>query len=327
MANGSPIIEFFFKVSAFYSLRVITRVILSSISPEITLYFLPLQIHPLHSPWRYATPPGFVRDTWKSCGPYLTLGWPQDTTGLEEGWIGDEQFLNLCSMICEERERTLKHHMSRFVEGLLAVVFDSLDRVQHMFWGSRPDIIESWYRRLDQLIGRVEDMLAQQKKSDTRLLVVSDHGFTNFDYKVHLNRWLLEQGYLVTREAGQRGSLKEVDWSRSKAYAIGLNSIYLNLAGREGQGCVPVDQVDTLSARLCAELMAWTGPNGSSVIANAYERSSVFDGPLSVYGPDIVTGYASGYRVFARNGPGTMERCQYRVKWRSLERRSLYRCQ
>jgi predicted AlkP superfamily phosphohydrolase/phosphomutase len=308
VGEWSPIIEFTFKISTFYTLRVVTRVILTSVSPEVNLYFLPLQIHPLKSPWRYATPPGFVKDTWKSCGPYLTLGWPQDTTGLEEGWINDDQFLDLCETIVLERERVVNHHIGNFKEGIFAVVFDSLDRIQHMFWRDRPEVIEDWYLKLDKLVGRIEDAISQGGDGDTRLLVVSDHGFTSFDYKVHLNRWLIEHGYLVTKDGDENGDLKDVDWTHSQAYAIGLNSIYLNLAGREGQGCVSLDQKEALTAKMKAELMAWKGPDGNSVVEGAYENSDVFEGSLGDYGPDILVGYASGYRASQGTGLGSWDK-------------------
>ncbi len=91
----SPILEISFKVGFFLSVRALTRVILTQVQPEVQLYFLPLQIHPLHSPWPYTTPHSFVKQIWKRCGPFLTLGWPQDTIGLEDRCITDGQFLNL----------------------------------------------------------------------------------------------------------------------------------------------------------------------------------------------------------------------------------------
>lgn len=303
LGQWSPILEVEFKIGLLYSVRAVTRVLLTHTNPEVRLYFLPLQIHPLKSPWRYATPPEFVKDTWKSCGPYLTLGWPQDTTALEEGWIDDEQFLTLCETITAYQESAILHHLRRFNEGLLAIVFDSLDRIQHMFWRDRPDVIAAWYRKLDGIIGRIEEAAAQSK-SMPRLLVVSDHGFTRFDYKVHLNRWLLEHGYLAVKQNPENGSLREVDWAHSQAYALGLNSIYLNLAGREGQGSVSPDQKEALSARLCAELMAWKGPDGNPVIAQAHPNAAAFEGAFSSYGPDILPGYNAGYRASQETGLG-----------------------
>lgn len=304
LGEWSPILELRIKVNPIYAIKAVTRVILTSVDPEVSLYFLPLQIHPLHSPWRYGTSPGFVKDTWKNCGPFLTLGWPQDTTALEEGWINDEQFLLLCSTIFQERERTLSYHLNKFQEGVLAAVFDSLDRVQHMFWGDRQDIIESWYVQLDGLVGRIQEDMSEKALRDSRILVVSDHGFCGFNYKVHLNRWLIDHGYLKTTCNESNGNLSSVIWSQSQAYAIGLNSLYLNLDGREGEGIVTDDQKSKLSDEIGAALLAWKGPDGSPVIRRVYKNEEAFRGSNNSYGPDLVIGYTPGYRASAETGLG-----------------------
>ena len=95
IGKWSPIISLKFKMGTFVKVHALTKVILTSLEPEINLYFLPLQINPLHSPWHYAVPPKFVKNIWNVNGPYLTIGWPQDTTGLEDGCISDEHFLNI----------------------------------------------------------------------------------------------------------------------------------------------------------------------------------------------------------------------------------------
>ncbi|MGD2158633.1 MAG: alkaline phosphatase family protein, partial [Anaerolineales bacterium] len=141
----SPILKLKFKIGWFMEVHTLTRFIWTQSTPEVRLYALPLQLDPLHSPWRYGTPSSFVKDIWKNCGPYLTLGWPQDTIGLEDGCITDTNFLDLCDDIYQVRVCTLHHQLRNFQEGVLAVVFDSLDRIQHMFWRDRPDIIERWY--------------------------------------------------------------------------------------------------------------------------------------------------------------------------------------
>jgi predicted AlkP superfamily phosphohydrolase/phosphomutase len=301
----SAILELSFKMGRFLSVRALTRVILSQIEPEVKLYFVPLQLHPLRSPWPYAGPRSFVKRTWKACGPFLTLGWPQDTTGLEDTCITDDQFLKLCSSIVDTREQVLMHHLDGFREGILASVFDSLDRVQHMYRRDRPDIVENWYIKMDALFGRVRERMDRLGDRKAQIITVSDHGFSDFSYKVHLNRWLVEQGYLTEKEGGEVGSLRGADWSQSRAYAIGLNSLYLNLAGREGQGCVQESQKESLLDRLEDGLLAWRGPDGRPVVQQAYRRENVFSGPYAAYGPDVVVGFAPGYRASAETGLGT----------------------
>jgi predicted AlkP superfamily phosphohydrolase/phosphomutase len=302
--SWSPILKLSFKMGLLVQMQALTRVILTQVQPNPRLYILPLQLHPLGSPWRYATPPGFVRHVWKAHGPFLTLGWPQDTTGLEEDCITDEQFLDLCGSIHEAREHILMAELARFDEGLLATVFDSLDRVQHMFWRERPDIVDDWYIRLDGLVGRVEQRLAGAGQENTKILVVSDHGFADFDQKVHLNRWLLERGYLATKGENGTGELRDVDWSDSQAYAVGLNSIYVNLQAREGEGSVPPEQVEPLVNRLRGDLLSWRGPDGGPVVQRAWRRDEAFVGPLAERGPDLVVGYTPGYRASAETGMG-----------------------
>jgi len=309
LGQWSPVFEVVFKIGMLYKLRAVTRVILTHIQSEIRLYFLPLQIHPLHSPWRYATPGGFVKRTWQQHGPFLTIGWPQDTTGLEDGCMSDEQFLALADSIFETRERIFMHQLDSFKEGILASVFDTMDRVQHMFWRDRPDVIEAWYQKLDALVGRVEEKMLGRGLDSAHLLIVSDHGFSDFDQKAHLNRWMVDHGYLVPQVDldHDAGNLRDVDWTRSQAYALGLNSIYFNLSGREGQGIVLSEQMLSLREKLKNDLLAWCGPDGSAVVQGVYFREDALSGPLSQHGPDIYVGYAPGYRASAQTGLGQWE--------------------
>lgn len=300
----SPFLELTFKVSWLTSVRAVTRAILIEVEPDPRVYFLPLQLHPLHSAWRYASPAGFVKGVWQACGPFPTLGWPQDTTALEEGCIDDEQFLALCASIMERRECALMDQLTGFREGVLAVVFDSLDRIQHMFWRDRLDVVESWYERLDGLLGRVEERLAGLGSDGARVVVVSDHGCAGFDYKVHLNQRLTERGYLVVRDNQGSGSLRAADWSGSRAYALGLNSLYVNLQGREGQGCVRQAEYETLVEELRQDLLTWQGPDGRPVVQTVERQGEAFEGPLASQGPDLVIGYSPGYRASAETGLG-----------------------
>jgi predicted AlkP superfamily phosphohydrolase/phosphomutase len=303
----SPIFEIVFKIGFLASIHAVTRVVMNQVKPEPSLYFLPLQIHPLHSPWPYAAPPGFVRQTWNSCGPFLSLGWPQDTTGLEENWITDDQFLQLCDSIYTTRRNILLYHLKTFNEGLFASIFDSLDRVQHMFLRDRPDVIDSWYQKFDELVGLAGQLVKSKGWQEIRIIIVSDHGFTSFDHKVHLNRWLLDHGYITLKPDHQIRSLRSVDWSRTRAYAVGLNSLYLNQQDRESQGCVSPRERDALSEEIRSELLALKGPDGRRVFQQVSLQKEAFDGVLAEYGPDHVVGYAPGYRASSQTGLGSWE--------------------
>jgi len=305
IGEWSPILELTYKIGFGVSIKAVTRVIINKIVPEPQLYFVPLQLHPLKSPWPYATPKRLVKDVWQNIGPYLTLGWPQDTTALDEGFITDEQFLFLCDQIRRHREQTLLRLIDSFEEGVLACVFDSIDRIQHMFLRDRPDVIESWYIELDAILGRVQEHIKTKRDvDDIHLMVVSDHGFSDFSYKVNLNRWLINHGYLKVNGDEKSGSFADVDWQESKAYAVGLNSIYLNIENREGQGILTPENKDNVLQSIKADLLQWIGPNGQAAISNIATQEEAFQGPFAPYGPDLVVGYQPGYRASAETGLG-----------------------
>lgn len=305
VGQWSPIVELDFRVNWLFSVKAVTRLIVNQNRKGVSLYALPLQIHPLKTPWPYGTPPRFVKQSWRNAGPFLTLGWPQDTTALEEGHINDKQFLQLCALILEERQRVFMYHLDRFEEGLLAAVFDSLDRIQHMFLRQRSDIVDEWYVKLDHFVGQIEQRLKTQgKRKDTHLFILSDHGFGRFDHKVHLNRWLLENGYLAVTGNATEGTFRQVNWAKTKAYALGLNSIYLNLNGREGQGIVNSAERIVLLDELGQKLRAWRGPGEGQVVSQVLTQKEAFEGAMAKYGPDLLVGYAQGYRASQETGLG-----------------------
>jgi predicted AlkP superfamily phosphohydrolase/phosphomutase len=300
LGQWSDILELKFKAGTFFNIHAIARFILTELGSVVRVYSLPLQIHPLHSAWHYASSPAFAKSLWKEVGPYLTLGWPQDTTGLEEDCISDDQFLELCQTIFDRRKQIFFHLLDQFKEGVLASIFDDLDRVQHMFYHNRLDVAQAWYKKLDDFVGEVSARL----NGKHRLLVLSDHGFSVFKHKVHLNRWLAEQGWLVLTDGVIEGDLSNVDWAQTKVYAVGLNSLYLNVSGREGQGTVAAQDIEPLLAEVQRKLLDWIGPDGNAVVERARLKHELYTGPYSRLGPDLVVGYAPGYRASSETGLG-----------------------
>jgi predicted AlkP superfamily phosphohydrolase/phosphomutase len=301
LGHWSEIIELRFKAGVLLNIYAITRFIAVSLQDIIRIYALPLQIHPLHSTWHYSSSNSFSKKLWKEVGPYLTLGWPQDTTGLGDGCITDDQFLDLCQKIFDRRIQILSYLMKDFHEGVLASIFDDLDRVQHMFFHNRMDVVHDWYQRLDRFVG---DITAQVDgwTGKYRYLILSDHGFADFRKKVHLNRWLLDHGYLFMKNGGN--DLSGVDWSKTTAYAVGLNSIYLNMMGREGQGIVTADEVENLLGEIKSNLLDWKDADQTPIIQKIRLKHETYSGPYTRFGPDLVVGYAPGYRASAETGLG-----------------------
>jgi predicted AlkP superfamily phosphohydrolase/phosphomutase len=203
---------------------------------------------------------------------------------------------------------------------LLVGVIESTDRVQHMMWrlidpghpmyneqlaAKFGNAIERVYGRCDEFVGQVLERI----DSDTTVLIVSDHGFHSFRYSVNLNTWLVEKGYMVLQ--GQRPGEKKlddlfgggqfwenVDWSRTRAYAMGLGQIYFNLAGREAKGIVHEGpEYQQLTEQLTKDLLEMTDPNNGNRIIGAVYPRSVYQGQYLRNASDLQVGMEDGYRV------------------------------
>jgi predicted AlkP superfamily phosphohydrolase/phosphomutase len=130
---------------------------------------------------------------------------------------------------------------------------------------------------------------------------MSDHGFASFRRGFNLNTWLLEKGYitLLDPEAGRDAPLfGGVDWSRTVAYGLGLNGLYINQRGREKHGVVNdgAEKVALLQ-RIAAELSQVQDADGSQVIARTYIVSEDYPDADPQVAPDLLVGYARNYRA------------------------------
>lgn len=286
----------------------ICRFHLSSVSPAFSLYVTPLNIDPEYPAMPVSHPPHYSIYLGKLHGPFATLGLAEDTQALDEGALDETAFIEQVYAIHEERERMFFDALKRTRKGLCVCVFDASDRIQHMFFprqggggdADRPnggkEIVEDMYVRMDGLVGRVVDALGE----GDALFVLSDHGFCRFDRGVHLNAWLRERGDLKLKdEAAESDYLSNVDWERTRAYAFGMSGIYLNRAGREAKGIVTDDEVESLKRELSDGLRELVDDerDGARPILAVHDTRKAYRGPYSSNGPDLVVGYAEGYRV------------------------------
>lgn len=296
LGKWSNILNLNFPIGVRKKVSCITRVICVSIEPHLSIFFLPLQIDPNNTNLPYCSPTNFGADLWQNCGPFLTVGMPEDTNGLNDGLISAEHFLSLCDDVFAERERMMWATLQEFKEGVFACVFDTLDRIQHMFWRSDDEIIESWYRKIDAMVGRILDYLGE----DSPLIILSDHGFGEFRYSVHINTWLICEGFMKLKKEAKEGRtlFEDVDWSKTTAFALGLNSVYINKKGRDKQGIVDEKEVKEIIKELIKKFENWS-EGGHKPILKAYSVYEIFNkgGVNDNNVPDIIVGYADGYRT------------------------------
>jgi len=307
----TPWIQVCFNAGPGMKAHGLCRFLLLETEPEFGLYVTPINIDPEKPAMPVSYPAVYSVYLAKKQGPFATLGLAEDTWSLNEHIIDDDQFIQQCIDADLEREAMFFDSLDKVQRGLCVCVFDGTDRLQHTFWrdieedhparaeyptANGRNVIDSLYRRMDDLVGRTR----ARCDKDTLLMVISDHGFNSFRRGIDLNRWLADHGYLkLLPGRGHEEYLAGVDWSQSRAFALGLAGIFINEKGKYNEGIVePGESAAQLRTEIALKLTGLVDPeNGASAIKGAYQATQIYRGPYKDNAPDLIIGYQRGYRV------------------------------
>jgi predicted AlkP superfamily phosphohydrolase/phosphomutase len=294
------------------SVKGMCRFYLKQTHPRFQLYVSPINIDPENPALPISTPSSYSRALAKQIGEFHTQGIAEDTKALTAGVLDDKEYLEQARTVLAEHRRAFDVEFPKFHDGLFFFYFSSLDLNAHMMWrltdpqhpgydaalaAQYGSSLEEFYEQIDQVLGEVMPKV----DDNTTLLVLSDHGFAPYRRSFNLNTWLLNNGY-ITRKEGASGDSSEpfadVDWSRTRAYGLGLNGLYLNIRGREREGVVESGaQADALLREIRQKLLEIRDPkDGSQVITRIDLASEAYQGPYARTGPDALVGYNRGYR-------------------------------
>jgi predicted AlkP superfamily phosphohydrolase/phosphomutase len=314
-------IDLDFRVNLLIRVHGMAQLYLIRADEDLQLYISPVNWKPDSPPLPMSSPESFSADLFERLGYYRTLGWAEATWPLEEGRLDEKAFMDDLYRAFDDRAQVILNRLDARNWDLLVGVIESTDRVQHMMWRlidplhpmydaelarRYGDSIARIYRRSDQFVGEVLERL----EPGTRVLIVSDHGFHSWRKAVNLNTWLVQEGFMgLQGDAGFKklddlfgggGQFWEhVDWSKTRAYAMGLGQIYFNLRGRESRGIVSAGaEYSALADQLAARLRDMRDPEtGEPVVSAVYKRDDVYHGPYLVNASDLQVGFMDGYRV------------------------------
>ena len=253
------------------------------------------------------------------------MGWLYDTSSLNEERVSDDVWVEDMASLTAEQDRIFYSELERKDWDLFIGVFTDTDRAAHMFWrfvdpqhpvytpegaAKYGGVIESTYRHMDEFVGKVMEKYVD---ANTTLIVMSDHGFHSFRRSFNVNTWLAQNGYLsfkgmeklpagapIPKEIYPKGDFfPEVNWSKSKAYALGTGQIYINLLGRESEGIVkPGQEYHNLLNEITAKLMQVRDPDNDSAVFKAlYQGDEIYKGTYLAQAPDLQLGFHDGYRT------------------------------
>lgn len=315
--------RFEFPLGPLVSLQGVSRFYVLETFPELRLYLMPISLAPDDPPLAISAPGNFSASLFRKFGTFKTLGWIHETWGLNEEQIDEEIFLQDLFRNMDALERMLLDALQEGESSLYTAVFTATDSVSHMFYRLLdpehprydPALAERYgdavlrvYQRMDSILGNVRKQLGEEDV----LLVVSDHGFHPWRKEFNTNTWLVRNGYMSLKGMEGEAQMKKlddmfsggsffpnVDWSRTRAYSLGLGHIYINLKGREGEGIVePGAEYDSLVQEIREKILLYRDPDtGEPVLQNAYLRGEIYSGPEVEQAGDIQLTFRSGYRT------------------------------
>jgi len=291
----------------------ICRFYLKEVRPEFKLYVSPVNIDPASPALPIATPESYAKELEKKFGAFYTKGLPGDFKALNNNLLDEDEFLEQDDQVLQERIAMFDYELARFENGLLFYYVSNTDQRQHMFWryldknnptydekmaSKYKNIIKDIYIEADKLL----DKAMQKADKDTMVMVVSDHGFSPFRWSFNANTWLLENGYHSLINPWKQGEdivFENTDWSRTKAYAYGLNSVYINQTGREREGIVSSGaEKENLVREIARKLEEYVDPRtGEKPILNAFVSKDIYTGAYVDKAPEIILGFNQGYRI------------------------------
>jgi predicted AlkP superfamily phosphohydrolase/phosphomutase len=321
-----------FKVNFLKSVHGMTQFYLLRADDQLRLYASPVNMDPRNPPTPISAPAEFSGELAEELGLYRTLGWAEATMPLQENRIDEAVFLSDCERAFADRERTILKGLDRKDWDLFIAAIETTDRISHMMWrlidpkhpmydsdlaAKYGDSIEKIYQRADGLVGKIQEKLPP----DATLIVMSDHGFHSFRRSVNLNTWLVQKGYMVFKGTeGKQKTLEDlfgrgkfwegVDWSKTRAYAVGLGQIYFNLRGRESQGIVSSGaEYTSLQNEIASQLVMLKDPDDDTPVLRAvYKRDDIYKGDFLNRAPDLQVGFNDGYRVGWQDTLGVIRR-------------------
>ncbi|MGQ9619121.1 MAG: alkaline phosphatase family protein [Candidatus Aminicenantia bacterium] len=324
--------ELEFPFNRFIKVKGIGKFYLESIEPEIMLHLTPINIHPRVPIFPISFPPKFSGQIADLIGLYKTIGWRTDTWSISSFLGTEEYFISDMFSTAEMEEEMMIKMLEEKDWDVFIFVYMFTDRAQHVMWRlidpKNPiydkTLAEKWgdtilkaYQKMDSIVGRVMEIMDK----DTILMVISDHGFAPFRRGINLNVWLRDNGFLVEKVSGKdklrnledlwgaegRSIFPHVDWSRTKAFSLGLGGIYINLKGREPEGSVEPEEYEKVKEEIVKKMEAFVDPvTGERPVFRVYKREEIYRDFDAEIVPDLRAATNYGYRVSWQSTLGGM---------------------
>ena len=210
----------------------------------------------------------------------------------------------------------LKNRMQKDPCGLEAILFDGIDKIQHLCWtyltaDSACQQLEPWqmhvrelcvkyFFKLDQILAEIAELAGP----DATIVMVSDHGFGPQRETFFVNTWLERNGYLKWADndspwrsptgilgMGEMAKhIYKIDWAHTVAYAStpSSNGIHIVKQGPEHPNGIAPGAYESMCNELTQNLKRILSPTtGEPLIACIWPREKAFSGAHMDSAPDL----------------------------------------
>lgn len=298
------------------SVSGIVKLYIKSVHSEFSMYVSPINIDPSEPALPVISSKKYGKELANAIGYFYTQGLPEDTQALSSEVLTDREYLDLSSQILDERKKMMifeLDHFSKLKSGMLFYYFCSIDLDCHMFWRTIDPKHPLYSEKLHHDEGKtIQDLYIEMDKNleiilkkfdisdpNFRLYVMSDHGFSTFHRQINLNTWLYKSGFLtITNENDLENGefFSNVKWDKTLAYGLGINSLYLNIKGREKDGIVHKDEVSSILDKITEKLMTLVDPKDNKKAVTSIWRPTQEEHNINPHAPDLVIGWNEGFR-------------------------------
>ena len=229
--------------------------------------------------------------------------------------------------------------VNRFKPEFLNLTIFPIDAIQHFYWKymenndtKYANVIEKSWMLIDENINK---FLNKYTDDDTNIILMSDHGFTAFKGMFNINKWLVDNGYLVLSNnksfkniiyktayrCGIRGSMVEkfknlpiinnivkdakslvanvseslIDWEKSKVIPLPEGILYIN------KYLFNDGTYSSVVKELKHEISLIENPtNGEKLAKRVYHKNELYNGKYIDNAPDIIILPNEGYEIQSR---------------------------
>jgi predicted AlkP superfamily phosphohydrolase/phosphomutase len=219
--------------------------------------------------------------------------------------MGKEELIEKIFRMTDMNFKLINHFIDTKEWDLFIIDIIGTDRIEHTFFryfdkthrnytagNEFEQQVLDYFKFIDTQVGKLKKKF-EASQEDITFIVASDHGMAKMDGRINLNDWLINNGYLVlktTPSEPQKLDFNNVDWSKTKAFAVGayFGRLYFNLKGREPEGIVTEEEYESLQGEISTGLSKLRTDEDKEMTIKFFKAQDVFQGKYQREAPDLI---------------------------------------